>query len=114
MPVQPELFPPKPGDYATETAWFEALLDLRKEWVTAAEVLAAIGRPATDDNKRWVRNLARNSKHVLSGPGSPGYRHIKHSNIGECQHYRDAQISQGKEMIRNGIKISRAAHALFG
>ena len=112
-PVQPDLFPPRP-EAATDTAWLEGLLDTVKDWMTAAEILQSIGKPVTEDNRRWLRDVASRCEYVLSGPGSPGYRHIKHSNLEECAHYGDAKISQGKEMIRGGIKIRRAAHKILG
>ena len=99
---------------ATDTAWLERMLDTVRDWQTAAEILQSIGRPVTEDNKRWLRDVASRAKYVLSGPGSPGYRHIKHSNLEECAHYREANFSQGKGMIKRGIKISRAAHEIFG
>ena len=113
-PAQPELFAPKPGDYATEVAWLEHLLDMERDWLTAAEILQRIGRPVTDDNKRWVRNVANRAECVLSGPGSPGYKHMKHCKIEDIVHYARALIAQGKEMIRRGIKLIRNAHKIFG
>ena len=108
---------PRPGisrDAATDTQWLEQLLDTVEDWQTAAEILQSIGKPATDDNKRWLRDVASRAEYVLSGPGSPGYRHIRHCQIEEVDHYRNSLISQGKGMIKRGIKISRAAHEIFG
>jgi hypothetical protein len=43
-------------------------------WQTAAQILALMDLPVTEDGRRWVRRVAHASRgQVASGPGSPGY-----------------------------------------
>ena len=115
MPLnQPELLDQRPQAADADVRWLENLLRVASDWMTAAAILQMIGRPPTDDNKRWVRDLASRSEWVLSGPGSPGYKHMEHSKAEEIVHYKNALIGQGKDMIRRGIKIGRSAHKIFG
>jgi hypothetical protein len=113
-PVQLELKPPQAPGVEQDVAWLEKLLFDNGSWVTAAEILRAIGRPPTDDNKRWVRDVASRAEFVLSGPGSPGYKHIKHCKIEDIVHYAKSLIAQGREMVRRGIRLIRNAHRILG
>ena len=97
-----------------DVAWFEHILHLGRDWQTANEILAATLRTPTENNRRWLRGIAERSWLVLSGPGSPGYKHLAHCTPEEIAHCSNAMISQGKDMIRRGIKLRRAAHALVG
>lgn len=91
--------------------WLEQLLDGAGCWMTAKDISLTTQGKVLD---REVREIASKSKWILSGPGSPGYKHIKHATAKEIQHFKDALISQGKLMIKRGIRISHAAHEIFG
>lgn len=106
------LFEEKPG--SANVVWLETVLKTQRRWLTAAELLELAGRKNNDDGKRLIRGLANASEWILSGPGSPGYRHMECSTPEEIDHYSNANISQGKDMIRRGIKIKRNAHKIFG
>ncbi len=94
--------------------WLEELLLDAGNWMTAAEILDTIGFKHSDDNKRLIRRLASASEVVLSGPGSPGYKHLKNCKIEEAKHYANAGISQGREMVHRSIRILRSAHKIIG
>lgn len=98
-------------------AWLEALLLQRACWMTAAEVAAeaqAIARGGSPLNERSVRRLASASDWILSGPGSPGYKHLKHASADEINHFANAAESQGKQMIERAIRLRHQAHAVLG
>ena len=113
-PGQKDLFEQPRHSADADVQWFEKLLRNHGDWLTAAEVLNLVLRKPSDDNKRWIRELASRSEWILSGPGSPGYKHIEHCTPEEIKHFKNALISQGKDMIRRGIKIARSAHQIFG
>ena len=50
---------------------------------------------------------------VVSGPGSPGYCHLYHCPVEQAGHIAEKLISQGKNMIRRGIRTRRKAHSLI-
>lgn len=110
---QADLFDVKPDKASRDVAWLENLLRGAGCWMPAKEILISIGREPSDDNKRWLRDIANRARCVLSGPGSPGYKHIGHCTPEEIEHYKNSLISQGKDMIRRGLKIQRAAHEIF-
>lgn len=92
---------------------FVSLLLKAGEWLTAAEVLGRLRMLSTDSNRRMVRSWAEASDgEILSG--QKGYRHIRHATPEEIQHAANWLLSQGKKMIKRGIKIRRNAHALVG
>ena len=92
-------------------AWFENLLLGGQCWMLASDVLLAIGRPATDANKRWVRDLASRSGYVL--PSQRGYRHLKHATAEEIHHACSFLESQSKVMAERASRLRRNAHKLF-
>jgi hypothetical protein len=76
---------------------------------TAAQLAKAL---AYTDRK--IRQLAEASdSYIISGPGSPGYIHINHCPAEKLAHIPETLISQGKSMIRRGIRIKRRAHSII-
>lgn len=114
MEQQPDLkmFEHKPDD--PNVRWLERLLDAHKDWMTATEACRAAGRPENDDQKRYIRQLASASKLILSGPGSPGYKHLAHCTPEEIRHFTNAGIAQGKQMVKRAVRLRRSAHEIFG
>jgi len=103
------LFQEKPQ--SPNVQWLEDLLREHKEWMTAAEIVeAAHGRISDRD----VRALASASAWILSGPGSPGYKHLECSTPEENHHYTEAGLSQGKHMIKRALRLRRNAHRRIG
>lgn len=102
--------PGEPGRAQIE--WFERLLRGALTWMTASDILLSVGRPKSDDNKRWLRELAAASEWVISG--QKGYKHLDHATAEEIDHSANWLISQGRKMIKRGVAQRRNAHKIFG
>jgi len=111
MPDQLELKPFQAAPDDVNVRWLENLLDGAKCWMTAKDIALTTNGKALD---RDIRVLASASKWILSGPGSPGYKHIKHSTPEEVNHFADATKSQGVNMLKRSIRMRKAAHEIFG
>lgn len=102
--------PPQPAPAAGEV---DALIrHLRKNpgFHTARELSDRL-----DLSDRKIRQLAEASDGlIVSGPGSPGYIHIDHCPTEKLSHISNTMISQGKNMVRRGIRMKRRAHHLIG
>jgi hypothetical protein len=109
MIEQLNMFPPPPVGNVT---WLEELLNDRKAWMTAADVLRCVGKDDTDDQKRMVRRLAKASLWLISG--QKGYKHISHATAEEINHFVNWMESQATEMTRRAEAIRRNAHRIFG
>lgn len=109
MEAQLELAPQPVAD--PNVRWLEAELLQAAGWLSAAELQQrSLGRL----NERAIRKLASESQWILSGPGSPGYKHLKCATADEINHYAAAAESQGKLMIERAIRLRHAAHAVLG
>lgn len=109
MDTQLKFFEAKPEDRNVQ--WLERVLDEDRNWLTAQTLAQRSGGVLSD---RQVRMLAGASPRVLSGPGSPGYRHIRHATPEEVHHWTSALLAQGKAMIKRGTSIRRCAHGMIG
>lgn len=79
------------------------------QWLTAAEIAAALGI-----GDRTVRKLAEHSRGlVVSAPGCPGYRHLRHTTVEQIAEIRNRLASQAKAMLRRSILIGRMAHSII-
>lgn len=92
-------------------AWLERVLLEERRWLTAAELVQRSGGVLHD---RAVRVLANASANVLSGPGSPGYRHLATATPEEIDHWANALIAQGRLMIQRAVRLRRRAHERIG
>lgn len=92
--------------------WMESYLKEVREWMTAAALAVLVGKPDSDDSRRWVRSLAQASDWVISG--QKGYKHLEHSTPEEISHFINWMESQGKKMIGRAERMRRNAHAVFG
>ena len=73
---------------------------------TAKTLSAAFNIP-----DRKVRQLAEAANGlIVSGPGAPGYIHLNHCPTKQLSHIAESLISQGKAMIKRGIKTRTLAH----
>lgn len=92
---------------------FVALIARADGWLTASDVLFRLLMLNTDSNRRLVRAWAEASDgEIISG--QKGYLHVKHATPEEINHAANWLVSQGKKMIKRGIKIRRQAHAAVG
>jgi hypothetical protein len=89
--------------------WLENLLCEAKDWKTAAEIAEAASGRVSD---RDIRALASASAWIISG--QKGYKHLEHSTPEESAHAKNWLISQGKLMIKRGLRIGRNAHRRIG
>jgi hypothetical protein len=107
LPVRTEtpLFAIKPGHPNID--WLiEVLASGEGEWKTAAEICAMAGKPANDQNKRWVRALADASRGNVAG-GQRGYKLVTKATVEEYQHWRNWMNHQANEMKRRVIEADR-------
>jgi hypothetical protein len=97
--------PPKNADWLFLVKILEG-----KDWLTAAEVLLAMGLPATDQNKRSVRALAEQSEGRIAG-GQKGYKLVVAMTKEEFDHYQNWMIRQAETMKRRVIASQRVFYS---
>jgi hypothetical protein len=67
-----------------------------------------------DLTDRKIRQLAEHSDGlIVSGPGSPGYCHIRHCPAEKIAHIADTLRSQARSMLSRSIRLRRQAHSLI-
>ena len=99
---QPDLFAPPP---ATDVRWLEQMLRGANCWMTAKDIfVSTFGRVGDRD----LRALASSSEWIISG--QKGYKHLEHATPEEVAHARNWLVSQGKAMIKRGLRLERNAH----
>lgn len=108
---QPDLFEQPRHAVGADVEWLENLLRGSEAWVTSRECITLIGRPVTDDSRRWVRELASGSKWIISG--QKGYKHLQHATAEEVQHCAAWLESQAKKMSDRACAIRANAHKVF-
>lgn len=86
------------------------LLDERKCWMTASQIVAVLQGTWTDRDVRMYAEAAKGR--IISG--QKGYRHIRHATQEEVQHASAWMLSQGKKMIQRAIRIRNLAHQMVG
>jgi hypothetical protein len=111
-PAQQELFKQPPHTVDSDVAWIETYLRNNKGWHNANELLVSIGRPATENNRRWLRKPVSMSKWIISG--QKGYKHMEHSTAEELDHAANWLESEGKELFERALSIRANAHKIFG
>ncbi len=108
---QTDLFPPMPTATEECIAWIEYWLGEHPGWHTAAEILIAGCREATESEKRWIRRLASESDLVLSG--QKGYCLMAHASAEEISHAAAWLEHQAKEMGERAARLRRQAHRVI-
>ena len=83
--TQLNLITPPPAN--ADADWFVAFL-CDREWTTARAVLELCGLPVNEDNKRWIRKLADESKGRIAGH-QKGYKLTGSMTGDEYQHWRN-------------------------
>ena len=113
MPAeQTDLFSQLKNSPDESVAWFEKFLAGGQIWFTASDILISLGRPVSDANKRWLRDLAGKSDFILAG--QKGYRAMQHATPEEIHHCAAWLEHQAKAMAERAGRIRRAAHKIFG
>lgn len=108
---QPELFAPPRHSEDRDVAWLENLLKANKDWMTSTQCIGMLQRPASDDNRRWIRELASRSEWIISG--QKGYKHIEHGTTEEINHAANWLESQANKMSKRAAGIRRNAHRIL-
>lgn len=85
----------------------EAMLAEFGRWLTAEE----LSQLAPDWTDRKVRALASASDCIVSWPGSPGYKHLRHCTVEEFARFEQATQSQIARMDERLRRARRAYHA---
>jgi hypothetical protein len=95
-----------------DVTWLERTLEENRQWLFASELLALAGIPPTENEKRWLRDLASRSGWIISG--GRGYRHVRHATGEEIHRFRAALLHQAREVCRRVGRVTRNAHTIFG
>lgn len=96
--------PPPAGEVESLVAY------LRKQgnaWTSAKQIQAELG---INDRKLRILRAAAKSR-ILSGPGSPGYRHIDFATLDEINEAAARKHSQIRAMVADYIDLKRVAHS---
>ena len=99
MTEQLDLITPPPAN--ADADWLVAFLTDR-DWLTAAQILTHCGLAVTENNKRWLRKLADESKGRIAGH-QRGYKLIAAMTSGEYQHWRNEWL-KADASIRDRIR----------
>jgi hypothetical protein len=95
--------PPDLEEVARLSGWLHGAGD---RWVKASEISAALG--ITD---RQIRHLATSSGGIIvSSPGSPGYKHVRHCDPEEVSAITGRLEHQAKLMGNRAREIRLAFH----
>jgi len=79
------------------------------QWTTSSQILADLGI-----NDRKLRVLkGQSSNRIISGPGCPGYRHLKFCTLEDLYEAAARRHSQAKAMIADYISLKKLAHSLI-
>lgn len=107
--TQPELTLTPAPPQTPDVRWLEALLLGANCWMSARDIELTTGGQVNDRN---ARKLASVSEVIISG--DKGYKHADHATPEELAHSSNRLISQGKQMIKRGLRIRRYAHRRIG
>ena len=80
-----------------------------RDWMTAAELLAIIGLPATEDNKKIIRDIAGASKGKVLGH-QKGYKLNAAMIEADYRHWRNEWIKSAKALMRRVVEADRTRY----
>jgi hypothetical protein len=92
-----------------DAQWMVALLQGR-DWLTAAEVLRAVGAADTEGARRRLRASAEASAGRIAG-GQRGYKLVEEMTREEFGHFRNWMLSQAGAMQRRIVAADRVWYA---
>jgi len=96
-------------DASVSVGWLETMLRNAGRWMTAREIVLAARGTVSD---RLIREMASSSDWIISG--QKGYKHVDIASTDETVHASNWLVSQGKWMIKRGLRIRRNAHRRIG
>ena len=107
MQLELSLDAPAPADQADVARLVAWLYEAGDQWVKASRISDALGI-----SDREVRHLAASSGGlIVSSPGSPGYKHVKHCDPEEIQAIAGRLEHQAKLMAQRAGAIRKALHS---
>lgn len=106
MQLELDLRAPAPPDLAEVARLASWLYEAGDCWCNAREISHSLGL-----SDRQIRNLAAASGGiVVSSPGSPGYKHVRHCDPEEIKAIAARLEHQAKLMGKRASEIRRAFH----
>jgi hypothetical protein len=107
MQLELSLDAPAPADLAEVARLVGWLYESGDRWVPAKDISGALS--LTD---RQIRHLAASSGGlVVSSPGSPGYKHVRHCDPEEVKAITARLEHQAKLMAERASSIRKAFHS---
>lgn len=104
MQLELDLRAPAPPDLAEVARLAGWLYSAGDRWVNARDISRSLGL-----SDRQIRNLAAASGGiVVSSPGSPGYKHVRHCDPEEINAITGRLEHQAKLMGNRALEIRRA------
>ncbi|MCW5558171.1 MAG: hypothetical protein KIT22_10120 [Verrucomicrobiae bacterium] len=110
MQRQHELIPPPGPEITTGEVEHVVCLLRGKDWITAAELLEAMGLPVTESAKRRIRAIASDSGGRIGG-GQRGYKLVVEMTAEEYGHYDRWMAHQEAEMQRRRMESSQVFYS---
>lgn len=106
MQLEFSLHAPEPAELADVAALACWLYNSGDRWISAKEITESLG--ITD---RQIRNIAAGSGGIIvSSPGSPGYKHVRHCDPEEIKSITSRLEHQAKLMAQRACSIRSAFH----
>lgn len=107
MQLELSLDAPAPADLADVARIVGWLYESGDRWVPAREISSAL-----DLSDRQIRHLAASSAGlIVSSPGSPGYKHVRHCDPDEVKAITARLEHQAKLMAERACSIRKAFHS---
>lgn len=107
MQLELSLDAPVPADLADVARLVGWLYQAGDRWVAAKEIAGSLGL-----SDRQIRHLAASSAGlVVSSPGSPGYKHVRHCDPDEVKAITARLEHQAKLMAERACSIRKAFHS---
>ena len=98
---------PAPADLADVARLAGYLYELGDRWASAKDIASAL-----DISDRQIRHLAASSSgQIVSSPGSPGYKHVRHCDPDEIKAITGRLEHQAKLMSERACSIRKAFHS---
>ena len=104
---------PETDDLAEHVHALTNLLRTNPGWMHARALLALMGIPDNEDNRRDVRDWASKSEGwIISGP--KGYCHLSHVDKDAFASFERIMLSQIRAMGQRLVRSRRCYHKLIG
>jgi hypothetical protein len=104
---QPDLFaaakPKLDGELLDSMLFFLRQAD---DWMTSTDLCRFLQIPASDSNKRRLRDCANASEGAIAG-GQKGYKLIERMTVEEYNHFRNWMSHQAEAMTRRIIQSDK-------